>query len=124
MNARTLAVRYHAASEHDADTGDTPGPAGVATVIGRTIGPYQVVARVGEGGMGQVYRARDTRLDRDVAIKTLHDKRSEGSQLSRKTVAGFVRAAFLAGIAPATRATEASTIKAPAHVAASCGWTP
>ena len=38
---------------------------------GQCIGPYQVSARIGAGGMGEVYRARDTKLNRDVAIKVL-----------------------------------------------------
>ena len=38
---------------------------------GQRIGPYHVVARIGAGGMGDVYEARDTRLDRTVAIKVL-----------------------------------------------------
>src|SRR5438034_4733339 len=38
---------------------------------GVRLGPYEIVAPVGAGGMGEVYRARDLRLDRDVAIKVL-----------------------------------------------------
>ncbi|MBL8232898.1 MAG: protein kinase [Bryobacterales bacterium] len=38
---------------------------------GDKLGPYQIIAPIGAGGMGEVYRARDTRLNRDVAIKVL-----------------------------------------------------
>jgi serine/threonine protein kinase len=40
---------------------------------GARLGPYEILSAIGAGGMGEVYRARDTRLDRTVAIRVLPD---------------------------------------------------
>ena len=44
---------------------------------GTRIGPYEVLSIVGAGGMGEVYKARDARLDRCVAVKLLHPEFAE-----------------------------------------------
>ena len=43
----------------------------MALEVGSRLGHHDVIALIGEGGMGEVYRARDTKLDRDVALKVL-----------------------------------------------------
>jgi serine/threonine protein kinase len=43
----------------------------VPLTVGARLGPYEVLSALGAGGMGEVYRARDTKLKRDVALKVL-----------------------------------------------------
>jgi serine/threonine-protein kinase len=52
--------------------------------IGARLGPYEIVAPIGAGGMGEVYRARDTRLGRDVAIKVLPAEFAEDAERLRR----------------------------------------
>ncbi len=51
---------------------------------GSRLGPYEIVAPIGAGGMGEVYRARDTRLDREVALKVLPEHLSRDSALRQR----------------------------------------
>jgi serine/threonine protein kinase len=51
---------------------------------GTSLGPYQVLEAIGAGGMGEVYKARDTRLDRTVAVKVLPENVSENAELKQR----------------------------------------
>lgn len=54
----------------------------MALANGFRLGPYEIVSPLGAGGMGEVYRALDTRLDRTVAIKILPDQLSDGGAIA------------------------------------------
>src|SRR5580658_2831275 len=51
---------------------------------GTRLGPYEILSPLGQGGMGEVYRARDTRLDRTVAIKVLPGERAHDPQFRER----------------------------------------
>ena len=55
-------------------------PEFMALTSGTKLGPYEIQSAIGAGGMGEVYRARDTRLGRDVAIKILPEHLSSNPE--------------------------------------------
>ena len=61
---------------------------------GTKLGPYEIVSPLGAGGMGEVYRARDTRLDRAVAIKILPSHLSDNPEAKHR----FDREAVMLGV--------------------------
>src|SRR5437899_12786506 len=63
--------------------------------VGQKIGPYEVIGQIGAGGMGEVYRAHDARLGRDVAIKVLPSSfSSDPARLNRFAQEARSAAAF------------------------------
>ena len=56
---------------------------------GDKLGPYEILAPIGAGGMGEVYKARDTRLDRIVAVKVSKEQFSERFEREARTVAAL-----------------------------------
>src|SRR5579864_1927538 len=56
---------------------------------GSRLGPYEIISALGAGGMGEVYRARDTRLDREVAIKVLNENFGERFEREARSIASL-----------------------------------
>jgi serine/threonine protein kinase len=57
--------------------------------IGSRLGPYEITAKLGEGGMGEVYRARDSRLGRDVAVKVSAEHFSDRFEREARAIAAL-----------------------------------
>jgi serine/threonine protein kinase len=92
--ADSLRVRGHRLSSRD---GSAPLPdrlavqyvASVPLEIGQRLGLYEITSLMGRGGMGEVYRARDSKLKRDVAIKILPDEFSSMPALPKAVAPQF-----------------------------------
>jgi serine/threonine protein kinase len=61
---------------------------------GDRLGPYQIIAPIGKGGMGEVYRARDTRLGREVAVKVSQERFGERFEREARVWADQVNRRF------------------------------
>src|SRR5206468_4536357 len=64
-------------------------PLSMAFNVGTNVGPYEITGRLGAGGMGEVYRAHDSRLGRDVAIKFSSERFSDRFEREARAVAAL-----------------------------------
>src|ERR1700739_3052818 len=61
----------------------------MSLIAGTKLGPYEILSRIGAGGMGEVWKARDTRLDRIVGLKTSSAKFSDRFEREARAVAAL-----------------------------------
>ena len=61
----------------------------MALSVGTRLGPYEIIAPIGAGGMGEVYRARDPRMGREVAIKICAERFSDRFEREVRAVAAL-----------------------------------
>jgi serine/threonine protein kinase len=61
----------------------------VSLAVGDKLGPYEILAPIGAGGMGEVWKARDTRLKRIVAIKRLRGQQGERFEQESRAIAAL-----------------------------------
>src|SRR6202023_970388 len=61
----------------------------MAILPGRRLGPYEILGSIGAGGMGEVYRAHDPRLGRDVAVKVSAERFSERFETEARAIASL-----------------------------------
>ena len=85
-HAASVRRRWHSSSQPElAPWARTPGSCRLMPLApGTTLGPYEIVSAIGAGGMGEVYEARDTRLDRTVAIKVLPEHVASDPDLKQR----------------------------------------
>ena len=67
----------------------------MAVAVGACLGPYRIESKLGEGGMGEVFRAIDTRLGRAVAIKTTRDQFSARFEREARAISSLNQSQYL-----------------------------